>query len=281
MTGRAQRGAVMVGCALACALVVFGMPARAHADGWDPPVRPRWYFRAGWAYVAPLTSSNALTLSNVDGPASLAVMDGPIPGSGGSVDATSIPAVILGYVLPWWGRKWSLETVLGPPLEVTFRATGTLATQSLAPTVLGLPTGVPALGSQLGEATAAPPIVTAVYALPALGPLRPYAGAGAAVMFTFNAHVTNPILTSVGKPEFSVAPAPGVAVQAGLEMTIYKRVYARLDAKFIALMAHAEVDHIQIQAPDLPLFGNVEVGTAKMSMWVNPLILQAAVGTDF
>jgi outer membrane protein W len=255
---------------------------RAHADWWDPPVKKRWYFRAGAAYVAPLTSSQPMTLANIDGPASLAVKDGPIPGSGASADGAAIPAVIIGYVLPWWDRKVSLETVLGPPLEIVFHGTGTLATQSIAPTALGLPTGVPPLGSQLGEAKAAPPVVTAVYALPALGPLRPYAGGGLAILFSYDATITNPLLTAVGKPEFSISPAPGLALQTGIEATVYKRIYARLDIKFIALMlAHAEVDHIQIQAPDIPLFGSVEVGTAKMSMWVNPLIVQAAIGTDF
>ena len=29
------------------------------------------------------------------------------------------------------------------------------------------------------------------------------------------------------------------------------------------------------------VFDTVEVGTAKMNVWVNPLIIQAGVGTDF
>ena len=266
---------------LAClALCSFALPARA--DHWDPPAKPRWYFRAGWAFVDPLTSSRPMQLANIDGPASLALSNGPIPGSGASASAVSIPAVIVGYVLPWRDRKLSLETVLGPPLDVQFNATGTLANKSLAPSVLGIPTGIPALGAPLADIKAVPPMITAVYQLPRLGPLRPFAGAGLAILFATDAKVTNPVLTSVSKPDFSVAPAPGLALQTGLEATIYKRVYARLDVKFIALMlANAEVKNIAIAAPDLPLFGNVEVGTAKMSMWVNPLIVQAAIGTDF
>jgi hypothetical protein len=31
----------------------------------------------------------------------------------------------------------------------------------------------------------------------------------------------------------------------------------------------------------LPLFETVEVGTAKMSVWVNPLVVQLGVGADF
>ena len=45
--------------------------------------------------------------------------------------------------------------------------------------------------------------------------------------------------------------------------------------------ARAEVHHLQVKTPAIPLFDNVEVGTAKMNVWVNPLILQLAFGTDF
>ena len=80
----------------------------------------------------------------------------------------------------------------------------------------------------------------------------------------------------------SIAPAPGLVLQAGVEARITKKIYARLDVKFIALMlANATVDHIQVKTPDIPLFDTVEVGTAKMSVWVNPLIVQAGIGMDF
>ena len=239
----------------------------------------RWYVRAGVAHVHPLSSSNEMELADVDGPASLAVHDGPIAGSGSTVSAATIPAAIIGYVLPVWNDRLAIETVLGLPLDVKFQATGTLANQSIAPTALGIPTGVGALGSDLGEAKAVPPVVTAVYSLVDHGAVRPYAGAGLAVMFTYDAHTTNPMLMA---SDMSIAPAPGLALQGGLEAMLSKNIYARLDVKFVALMqARAEVHHIQIAAPDLPLFGTVEVGTAKMAVWVNPLIIQAGIGTDF
>ena len=112
--------------------------------------------------------------------------------------------------------------------------------------------------------------------------MRPYIGAGVAVMFTYGAKTTNPILTEVSQPEMSIAPAPGIAMQAGVEARLTKKIYARLDLKFIGLMlAKAEVHHIQVRTPALPLFDTVEVGTAKMSVWVNPLIIQAGIGMDF
>jgi outer membrane protein W len=172
--------------------------------------------------------------------------------------------------------------VLGLPFEVKLSATGTLRDESIAPMALGIPTGVPALGEELGTARAAPGVVTAVYQLATRGPIRPYVGAGLALLLATGEKITNPLLVEAGEPDFSIAPAPGVVAQAGVEVKVWRDVYARLDLKYIAgLMARATVKHVQVRTPLLPLFDSVEVGTAKMNLWVNPLIIQAGVGIDF
>jgi outer membrane protein W len=242
------------------------------------PSLKRLYVRAGVAYVAPLSQSKPIELSDVDGAASLAIDNGPIAGSGATVGTATIPAAIVGYKL---SDRIAVETILGLPFTVKLKGTGTIANQSLAPMALGIPTGVPPLGEDLGEAKAAPPTVTLKYDLTG-GAVRPYVGAGASVLIAYNAHVTNPILTMVGKPSMTIDPAPGLVLQGGLDAKLYKNWYARLDVKFIALMlARAKVEHIQVATPDLPVFGSVEVGTAKASVWVNPLIIQAGIGADF
>jgi outer membrane protein len=250
------------------------------------PAKPklkRLYLRAGVAIIKPMSVSREMELSDVDGAASLAIENGPIEGSGAAVGSATVPALIIGYRLPVWSNRLSIETVLGVPFEVKLKATGTLRDKSLAPMALGIPTGVPPLGEDLGTAQAAPPTLTAVYDL--LSPssrVRPYLGAGVAVLFAFNEKVTNPLLSEVGKPEMTIAPAPGLVFQGGIDAKIVGRVYARLDVKFIALMmARAEVKHVQVRTPELPLFDTVEVGTAKMNVWVNPIIIQAGIGTDF
>jgi len=255
----------------------------ARASAGRPATLHRWlYLRLGGALVKPLSSSRELELADIDGPASLAVENGPIAGSGATIGSATIPAIIVGWVLPTASRRWSLEAVLGTPFTVKFEATGTLANMSIAPSALGIPTGVGALGPTLGEAQAIPPVVTAVYQLTGGGRLRPYAGAGASVLFARNARVTNPTLLAAGTPEMTIAPAPGLVLQGGLDVQLWRRVHARVDVKFIALMlARAEVKHIQVETPGLPLFDSVEVGTAKMDVWVNPLIVQAGVGYDF
>jgi outer membrane protein W len=260
------------------AMMIAIAPGVAHAEPWWKPL----YFRAGIARVAPLAQSRELELADVDGAASLAVQNGPIAGSGATINSATIPAIIIGYRLKALKGRLSIETIVGTPFTVAFKATGTLANESIAPMALGIPTGVPAIGPELGEAQALPLVATAVYQLLDHGPVRPYAGAGPAVMFARKGKVTNPILTEVSQPDFHIAPAPGLVLQAGVEAKLWKKLYARLDVKFIAgMLARATVEHVQVRTPALPLFDTVEVGTAKMNAWVNPLIVQAGVGLDF
>jgi hypothetical protein len=241
----------------------------------------RVYVRAGILHMEPLSDSREIVLSDVDGAASLAVEPGPIAGSGVALEPITVPAAIIGYTLPVLHDRLSIETVLSTPLHVTFRATGTLADMSIAPDALGIPTGVPALGTELGEADAAPPLLTAVYRLATLGPLRPYAGAGVNVLLTYNARATNPVLMEVEEPRFHVDPALGLVLQTGVDVALWRRVHARADVKYIAFMkAHATVENLHVRTPNIPLFESAEVGSATMDMWVNPLIVQLALGVD-
>ncbi|HEY0989716.1 MAG TPA: OmpW family outer membrane protein [Kofleriaceae bacterium] len=257
-------------------------PTAPTAPADSAPPRPRFYIRAGGALVKPVSSSRELELADVEGAASLAVQNGPVAGSGARIDSAVIPAAIVGVVLPTASRRWSIEGVIGLPFTVKFEATGTLATASLAPMALGIPTGVGPLGPELGEATAVPIVLTATYRPIEPRLIWPYVGAGPSVLFARNAHVTNGLLTEVNQPEMTIDPAPGLVLQAGLEARLSRSIYARVDVKFIAFMtANAEVRHINVKTPGLPLFDSVEVGTAKMSVDVNPFIVHAGVGFDF
>lgn len=266
------------------AIAVLAVCALASSTGAraEPPFTyKRIYVRAGILHVSPMSESREVVLSGVDGAASLAIMPGPIEGSGVALDPMTIPAVIAGYTLPVWNDRLSLETVLSTPLHVRFTATGTLADISIAPDALGIPTGVPPLGSELGEADAAPPIVTAVYRVPGLGAFAPYAGAGLSVLITYNTRATNPVLTEVQEPRFRIDPAPGLVLQTGADVALWRRVHLRADLKYIAFMkARATVENLHVRTPSIPLFESAEVGRATMEMWVNPLIVQVGIGVD-
>jgi outer membrane protein W len=265
----------MIGARIALT-VAFLLPSPAQAD------EHRVYVRGGVVHVVPLSDSSELELSGVDGPASLALRDGPVAGSGTTIDPMTTPGLIIGVRTPALGDRLAIETVLAPPLHVRFQATGTLADESIAPDALGIPTGVPALGPELGEAKGAPPILIATVRLPGGEALEPHVGLGATVLISYDARITNPTLTEMGRPRLHIAPAPGLVAQAGLDARIWRRLRGRIDVMYVAFMkTRATVDDLRVRTPGIPLFEAVEVGQARMDVTVNPLILQLGIGADF
>jgi outer membrane protein W len=276
---------VVVACLLA-------LPAQASADepGKDKSSvldksssKTRFYFRAGGLHLAPNTSSDEVVLSKLSPFAQLAVQPGPIPNSGATVGAVTVPIAIIGYVLPWLDGRLSVETLLGMPIDLELKATGAMATESLAPFALGnVPTGVPALGEDLGTAKGLPPIVTAVYRFLPDKWFHPYAGAGLTMMLVYDAEITNTLLTNVSEPTLEVGNGYGVVAQAGIEARIYDRYYATLDLKTILGMSVEAVVHdIYIETPELPVFDTAHVGDASVEMSLLPLIVTLAAGADF
>src|SRR5262249_21313358 len=140
--------------------------------------RNELYIVPGIAHVDARVASGGLQL-DLKGIASLAVMPGPMLG-GVDSDPAKIITGIIGFAPAALRGHVAFETVIGLPRKTQLRATGDLANKSLAPTVLDLlPTGIPPLGTELAEVKATPPMVTAIFRLPALGPIRFYAGGGA------------------------------------------------------------------------------------------------------
>ena len=90
------------------------------------------------------------------------------------------------------------------------------------------------------------------------------------------------MLTEVAEPTFHIDPAPGLVLQTGTDLTLWRRVSFRVDVKYIAFMkAHATVENLQVRTPEIPIFETAKVGSATMEMWVNPLIVQLGLGVDF
>lgn len=243
-------------------------PRPVHARGWG------FYFRAGMLHeeTNPGDADMKLPIATA------------MTGSGGVVmQESQIPfAMIVGYTLPVLDRRLALETILGFPTHATFQATGSLATDSLAPTFAGIPTGIPALGTDLGEATYATPILTAVYRVRDLGPVTPLVGAGATVLYAYDQKITNPVLLEAGQPTLDISPAVGYVVQGGLEARLGYGVTARIDAKYVlGMTVDAKIEHISVIPKAIPGAGPIDVGTATVAQHVTPFVIQAGVGTDF
>ena len=239
-----------------------------------------FYVRAGIAHVEPRISSSGLELQ----PAGITKLAAPMGPTQGSIetDPANIFAAIIGFAPAFAHGYVAVETIIGIPKKTKLRATGDLANKSLAPDALGLiPTGIPPLGEELGEASAVPPMITIVARTPALGPVRFYAGGGASVLFVRDAKITNKVLTEVATPKLEIDPAFGFVAQAGIDAQIYGRFYARLDVKELWFQpAETRITNIHVRTT-IPLLETVDVGSAKSQSTANPIIVQFGIGATF
>jgi len=241
-----------------------------------------FYARVGLLVIAPLGQSSEVELSNVGGPARLAIDNGPIAGSFVELGNKAMPAVIVGYQLPILNRQLSIETILALPFSLKMKAGGTLANQSLAPTALdNLPTGIAPLGSELGEVKVLPPVVTATYRFFPELPVHPYIGAGVSLMLPLSARITSRTLTEVTQPEVHIDSRFGYVLQAGIDLQLYKSLYVLADFKYIGgLDLEARVTNIWVRTPQLPLYEAVKVGDNVVKLTANPIVLMLAIGVN-
>ena len=249
------------------------------------PDEPHWYgfsFRLGGLFLLPLGSSGEVELANVEGPARLSVNNGPIAGSSVGLGNNLMFAATIGYAFPFFDRQLGIETILAAPFTMKLIAKGTLANQSLAPTALGnLPTGLPALGSELGETTVLPPVLTLVWKFLPHYRVHPYIGLGASYLIPLSAKITNPVLTSVTSPTLEVNPKLGWVLQAGVDVKLWKWIHVTADMKYIGgLDLTATVKDIYVRLPGLPLYDAVRVGDNVAHVSVDPLAFQLGVGMD-
>jgi outer membrane protein len=172
---------------------------------------------------------------------------------------------------------------LALPFTVKLRNGGTMASESLAATALdALPTGVPALGPELGETKVLPPVLTLRWTFLPAWRVQPYVGAGVSVMKAYDARVTNPLLTEVGAPRLTMNPAVGWVAQVGAEVRLWRELFLTLDAKYIGgLDVTAKLEDIRVRVPSMPLYESVRVGDATVKVTVDPLVLAAGMGWNF
>ena len=239
-----------------------------------------FYFRAGVSQLKVDSNSSEVVLSDVGGPASLAIDNGPIEGSGVEVEDTTIASAIVGLRLG--SGPWSLETILALPFTMEIKATGSLANEAIAPTALGnIPTGVPPLGEIFGETKVLPPIVTLVHRFRHQHRVRPYLGAGLVYLFTYDAKLTNPVLTEVAEPSLEVEDSLGYVLQAGMDIQFSKRWSLMLDVKQIKVDTSATLSNLYVATPDLPTYGEARVGNADIDLELSPWAYHIGIGFDF
>ena len=242
-----------------------------------------FYFRVGGLFMAATGRSQEVELVDVSPMARLSgVTDGPIAGSWSSMGSNLMAAATIGWAFPILNRQLSVETILALPFAQKMYMGGTLATTSLAPTALGvLPTGVPALGEELGEVSVLPPVVTLVYRFFPGFRVRPYVGLGASLLVVMGAKITNPVLSEISPPKLEIPPKLGWVVQAGAEVRVFGPVFITGDFKYIGgFDLTAKVKDIWVRLPSLPLYGAVRVGDNVVKVSVNPIVVQLGIGMN-
>lgn len=241
------------------------------------------YFRVGGLFMAATGRSQEVELVDVSPMARLSgVTDGPIAGSWSSMGSNLMAAATIGWAFPILNRQLSVETILALPFAQKMYMGGTLATTSLAPTALGvLPTGVPALGEELGEVSVLPPVVTLVYRFFPGFRVRPYVGLGASLLVVMGAKITNPVLSEISPPKLEIPPKLGWVVQAGAEVRVFGPFFITGDFKYIGgFDLTAKVKDIWVRLPSLPLYGAVRVGDNVVKVSVNPIVVQLGIGMN-
>ncbi|MDX1804165.1 MAG: OmpW family outer membrane protein [Alcanivorax sp.] len=270
--------------------------ASSHAEpppAYSPPDYPgaglvrkmfgenKLYFRIGALYAIPYIKTHSIVLKNLSELASVAVEPGPQEGEAYS-DPQLQPAAIIGYRLPWGDGGWSVETVVGAPPTLKIKARGKIADQPLVKEANGIPTGVPALGHNVAETKAIPPVVTLVKRFRLNQRLRPYAGLGLTYLYTYDTHVTNPILTEFGEPKLTIDNKFGWVAQAGLDAHVKGPWWATLDIKYISVPnVTATMEKTYIRAPGLPQYQYAEVGDAQFKADLNNLAITLGAGFTF
>ncbi len=243
----------------------------------------RLYFRAGAIHMSPDIKTRSITLSNLSEIAEVAVEPGEQEGEAFS-DPLTIPAAIVGYKLRWklWGGGWSVETMAALPPTLDLKAKGKLADEPLVTEANGIPTGVPALGEKVAETKVAPPMVTLVKRFRNGHNFRPYAGLGAVYLFTYDSHVTNPILTEVGEPELEIEDKFGWVGQLGADWRLSDYWWLAADVKYISVKeVSAKMERTFIRAPGLPQYQYAAVGDAEFVADMNVYAFTLGVGFTF
>jgi|GEM_PF-3399684 len=246
------------------------------------------YYSAGFVNLDIDSTSSELNISDLGATTALAINEGPIADSGAKVTGTAVPAITFGYRFKNLD-KWSVETIIAPPIEMTMELTGTAANESLAPLALvdedgnGVPTGIPALGSQLATSQSLPATTTLVFNPMPDAVIQPYVGIGATVILTFDHKITNPVLLENGDPKMEVDPAVGSILQLGVKAKLGDKITVTADLKKTNKVAiGGRVKNMTLVSPSLgDLLGPSTIGEGSIDLELESTVLSAGISYAF
>ena len=251
----------------------------------------RFYFNLGVTSVDISATSSEFLLERIGPATTLAIDEGPVSGSGADVVGDTRPTLNIGYSFKRYPRL-SLETAVAPPFEFDLKLTGTARNESLAPFALCptsdtsscLATGIPALGENLGDTQVLPVLLTLVYQLPPMGRFEPYAGIGLTYVYTFDAEVTNTVLTENNrKPDLEISNSFGGVLQLGAKARLTKEISLVADVKYISGVSQsASLNNIELNSPTLgDVIGPSTVDEASLDVELQSTVINLSLQYRF
>jgi len=267
---------------LAAGLIASGLSQTAFAESADDG--PLFYLNFGVTEIDLSSSSGEIELSELDFATSLALNEGPVDGSGIALTGDTQPTINIGYNFKKMPGV-SFETALGLPFVFDLTFTGTAASESFAPEVFGiLPTGIPALGTELGNYTVLPAVASVVYTAPEFWRVRPHVGFGFTYILPVDSEVTNKVLTEVGKPKLDVPVAFGELLQVGFSARVASGVSLVADYKYVpSIEVISQLENIEVESnfSALPGIGNNKIGQGEVETVIDSSVFNIALKVEF
>lgn len=235
-------------------------------------------------------SSSELRVDDAKGLAAQAFGEGAsnLSNTGSSAGNLTTLGARIGLYLPKTGHHLAVEVQLAPPLKVNFQLAKSAANESLAPNAVTgagdpIPTGVPAIGKNIGTFKALPPNFTLVYRPWTQTLVQPYIGAGAMYLYTYDTDVNNKVLNELGEPTLSLSKPVACVGQLGADVNLPKNMFLNFDAKYVGCAdVKARLSNIRINAPKLSgALGEVDLGSVSSTNHFRAVLYQISFGMHF
>ena len=250
------------------------------------------YMRLGVGYLDYSGDSSNLRVEDAQGLAAQAFGPGQsdLEGTGSSLGNKTFPSGTLGMFIPKTGRHLAFEVTLAAPIKLDFQVSGDAVYQSLAPDALQgngsgntIPTGVEPLGRNIGTLKTLPPNFSIVYRPWTDTTIRPYIGAGAMYLYTYDTDVSNTVLNSANEPSLYLSKPVACTGKAGVDVFMTESVFLSAEARYIGCATvEAKLNNIQVKAPELSdQFGTIDVGTVSSENDFEAMLYQLSFGIQF
>lgn len=307
-----KRAAARLGCGVALGAAALGLTTIASAEDYKPQpgqtpiqssdnqsffaktvdyVKNNSYGSVGVLRFQYYGSSSELHVDDARGLAAQSFGEGGsnLHDTGSSSGNLTTLGGRIGLFLPKTNHHLAVEVQLAPPLKLDFQLDKRAANESLAPTAVTsaagdpIPTGVPAIGRNIGTFKTLPPNFTLVYRPWTDTLVQPYIGAGAMYLYTYDTDVSNKVLNELGEPTLYLSKPVACVGQLGSDFNLPKNMFLNLDVKYVGCAdVKARLNNIRINAPNLSgALGEVDVGSVSSTNHFRAVLYQISFGMHF